>query len=358
MGVFVDSGGAVQMNLIAQIEELENTPLLGTGKQQALRLADQLALRIDPNAHPALALRLLIRRFQANPSATQTTAQLATAEAWARDEELTILATRIQLLWCRRVALTSPDAVPLAIANTAIELAQNEPTLGVEWRLAQAAISPSKARLLREEALTLLAHPAEDKERIDVHLELAGAAKAGADFVNAEKHLMKAMEIAQQHDDVKYKAICSSRIGLQWIVRGRIDAATSWLEQALEMSKLQEDDLQIVTHASILSAIWLEQSDLDKATSTADVLLVAGARRGNWFAVVDGHITRSTISLISGDTTAAIERLVRAVVRLRELIPAAAINLLKGRLTELKHQLGSDVFDEHYTAAVEAHKSH
>ena len=147
-------------------------------------------------------------------------------------------------------------------------------------------------------------------------------------------------------------------MGLQWIDRGRTEAAIPWLEQALAMFQKREDDLQIVAHASILSAIWLEQNNVEKAASAADVLLVSGARRGNWFAVVDGHITRSTISLISGDRTAAIERLGRAVVRLRELIPAAAINLLKGRLAELRHQLGSDVFDEHYTAAVAAHKTH
>jgi tetratricopeptide (TPR) repeat protein len=348
----------MQMNLTSWIEEIENTVLLGSDKQRALDLADQLALRIDPNLQPDLALRLLIRRFQADPNTPQAAAQLATAEAWARSEGLSVLGTHIQLLWCRKVALTAPEAVPKAIADTAIALAQEEPSLATAWRLAKAAIYPAESRALREETLTLLVSPAQDKERIDVHLELAASATAGADFGQAERHLEQAMHIAKKHDDVKYKGICASRIGLQWIVRGRTDAATPWLEQALAMSQLQEDDLQIVAHASILSAIWIERSELEKATTTADVLLVAGARRGNWFAVVDGHITRSTISLISGDTTAAIERLVRAVVRLRALIPAAAINLLKGRLAELRHQLGSDTFDDHYTAAVAAHQTH
>lgn len=348
----------MQIEHASLIEEIENTPLLGTDKQRALEFADQLALKIDPNAQPEVALRLLIRRFQANPDAPQAVAQLATAEAWARSEGLVVQATHIQLLWCRQIALTSPEAVPNSIADAAIELAQQEPSLAASWRLAKAALHPESARFLREEALELLISPAQDKERIEVHLELATAATAGSDFGQATRHLEHAMHIAQTHGDVKYTAICASRMGLQWIGRGRTEAAIPCLEQALTMFQIREDDLQIVAHASILSAIWLEQNVLEKAASTADVLLVAGARRGNWFAVVDGHITRSTISLMSGDPTAAIERLVRAVVRLRELIPAAAINLLKGRLAELRHQLGSDVFDDHYTAAVAAHKTH
>ena len=348
----------MQINHASLIEEIENTPLLGTDKHRALGFADELALKIDPNAQPDLALRLLIRRFQAIPNTLQATSQLATAEAWARSEGLVVRATQIQLLWCRQIALTSPEAVPKTIADTAIELAQQEASLAVAWRLAKAALHPESARALREEALTLMVRPAQDKERIEVHLELATAAMSGSDFAQAERHLEQAIQIAQTHQDEKYIGICASRMGLQWMVRGRTDAAIPWLEQALEMFQTREDDLQIVAHASILSAIWLEQNELDKAAATADVLLVSGARRGNWFAVVDGHITRSTISLISEDPTAAIDRLVRAIVRLRELVPAAAINLLKGRLAELRHQLGSDVFDEHYSAAVTAHTPH
>jgi tetratricopeptide (TPR) repeat protein len=346
------------MNIDLWIEELEETPLLGAGKTRAMDLADQIANAVDPNKRPEVALRLLIRRFKAHPEAAQSAAQLATAEAWAKSEGLDQLASHIQLLWCRQVALTSPEAVPRSILDAAIDAVRDDPSMGAVWRLALAAMEPVKARALREEALDLLPRPAEDKEHIEVHLELASAAAAGADQAQAERHLEQAMLIAEEHKDTKYICRCASRLGLQWLSRGRPDVATPWLQRALAMAQSREDDLQIVIHASLLSAIWLEQGELEKATETADVLLVAGARRGNWFAVVDGHINRSTISMLTGHPTEAIERLVRAVVRLRELIPAAAVNLLKGRLAEIRYQMGSESFDQHYSAAVAANQSH
>ena len=39
-------------------------------------------------------------------------------------------------------------------------------------------------------------------------------------------------------------------------------------------------------------------------------------------------------------------------MHLRDLVPAAAVNLLKGRLAELRHQLGADQFDHLYKAAM------
>ncbi len=60
---------------------------------------------------------------------------------------------------------------------------------------------------------------------------------------------------------------------------------------------------------------------------------------------------------MEGDITSTIDRLVRAILRLRELVPAAAINLLKGRLAELRHDLGAAVFDEHYQNAIKANEN-
>ena len=102
----------------------------------------------------------------------------------------------------------------------------------------------------------------------------------------------------------------------------------------------------------LLCPITMQQEAWDAASGLADIMIVAGARRANWYAVVDGHVTQSTLSLIGGDPEAAISRLVRAAVHLRELVPAAAINILKGRLAELRHQLGNETFDAHYREAL------
>ena len=79
------------MSHLHQIEELESMPLLGAPKLQAIEMADRLALEIDPDEEPNLALRLLIRRFLAQPNNADTLAQLSTAEAWATAETSFIL---------------------------------------------------------------------------------------------------------------------------------------------------------------------------------------------------------------------------------------------------------------------------
>ena len=115
---------------------------------------------------------------------------------------------------------------------------------------------------------------------------------------------------------------------------------------------MEEDDLSTVIISSLLCPMYMSQEAWTEAERLADIMLVAGARRANWYAVVDGHITRSTLSLIRGDPEGAIGRLVRAAVHLRELVPAAAINILKGRLAELRHHLGNETFDAHYREAM------
>ena len=104
--------------------------------------------------------------------------------------------------------------------------------------------------------------------------------------------------------------------------------------------------------SALLCPMYMSQEAWSEAEQLADIMLVAGARRANWYAVVDGHITRSTLSLIQGDPAGAISRLVRAAVHLRELVPAATINILKGRLAELRHCLGNESFDGHYREAM------
>ena len=80
--------------------------------------------------------------------------------------------------------------------------------------------------------------------------------------------------------------------------------------------------------------------------------MVSGARRGNWFAVVDAHITLSAIHLTNRQATEAVAQLLQAVVGLRDMVPAAALNLIKGRLAELRNELGANAFDGHYSMAI------
>ncbi len=345
------------MTLDEQIQELESMVLLGTEKQEAMDFGDRIALELDPDARPDIALRLLIRRFMATPNTPNALAQLATAEAWAASEGETTLALKLQLLWCRHVGLTDPDVVPRAVLHEAVQQAKQSNMLPAEWRLALAAVEPDNSLTLREAALPFLTEPGQEHDQLQVHLELANDRLGGSDTPGALRHLLAAYALASKHQDPEHLSVCATRLGLYYIDRGTPSKAKSYLEQALIFARSQDDDLQIVPLATFLSTLYLEIGDTESAANTADLLLVSGARRANWFAVVDGHIIRSSLSLIEGDLTSAIDRLVRAILRLRELVPAAAINLLKGRLAELRHELGAAVFDEHYQNAIKANEN-
>ena len=345
------------MTLDDQIQALEAMVLLGTEKQEAMDLGDRIALELDPDQRPDLALRLLIRRFLATPYTPDALAQLATAEAWATSEGESSLAVKLQLLWCRHVGLTDPDVVPRPVLKEAVQRAKQSETLHAEWRLALAAIDTEDGLSLREEALEFLNEAGTEHDQLLVHLELANDRLNGSDTTGALHHLLAAFSIASSHQDPDQIGVCATRLGLYFIDRGTPQKALEYLEQALQLAKSQDDDLQIVPLATFLSTLYLEDGNTEMASQTADLLLVSGARRANWFAVVDGHIIRSSLSLMEGDTTSAIDRLVRAILRLRELVPGAAINLLKGRLAELRHQLGAAVFDEYYQRAIKANEN-
>ena len=344
------------MNTLQELETLESLPLLGAQKLQAIELADRIALEVNPDLQPNLALRLLIRRFLAQPNSADTLAQLSTAEAWATSEGETLLALKLQLIWCRYVGLTDPDAVPRSLLNAAIDKAKAEKTLEAEWRLALAAVDLTDSITLRQDALKYLQEPESVHEKLRVHLELADDRTKGADAMGTLKHLESAYSIAMTHQDPGSMCTCATRIGLHYIERGLPTKATAYLEHALALANSENRDLDIVINATLLSTLYLQAKEFALVERMADMLLVSGARRANWFAVADGHIMHSSLSLMEGNLAEAIDRLVRAILKLQQLVPGAAINTLKGRLAELRNELGADVFDPHYQQAIRVHR--
>jgi hypothetical protein len=334
------------------IEGLESTPLLGNKRIAALTELDALAQRIDPEQHPTIAMRLVLRRFQATPVTSATLAQLSTAEAWATHDDMLTYRTRIRLIWCTHVGRQFPGAVPTDVLADAVAHAKEMGTLEAEWRLALAVVSPDEASNLRTAALKVLPSPSEDATRIETLLDLADDQFRGSDTVAALHSIEQAVDIATHHNDSDWMCATLLRLGLAHIEQGRNAAAMPHLQHAFNLACAAGNDLNVIMAGTPLAAMHMSSGAHQHAALVADKLLISGARRANWFAVVDAHITHSAILLESGDPTGAISRLVRAAVHLRELVPAAAINLLKGRLAELRHQMGSRTFDEHYKTAV------
>jgi hypothetical protein len=341
------------MNLLHQIEHLETAPLLGTSRLDALKQVDSLLQRIDPEEAPELVLRILIIRFKSLPRSTDTLHQLSTAETWASAENLDALAAHIQLLWCASVAASHPEAIDEGLFSRAISNAKSRPELAVESLIARAAYESDERDTLLRTAIGKMTEPRFASLKLQAWLDLAACLSEGADTLGAEQALLEAIAISTEFDDGPAQIEAHTRLGLHYIHRGLSQKATPYLETALQRCVTEEDDLGAVVNGTILCSIYLETGHQKAAAKTADILLIAGAKRGNWFAVIDAHITHSSI-LLHTDPQAAILQLVRAAMHLRDLVPAAAVNLLKGRLAELRHQLGANQFDELYQAAMKA----
>ena len=334
------------------LDRLESMPLLGPSRAQARVLADQLAYRINPETHPEDALRVLICRFLALGASPQTLAQLATAEAWATQEGLTHIATRIQLLWIAEIGRAHGGAIDERLLETALATAEQLGVCETEVLLAKAACQREHRDTHLAAALKHMSEPRWAGLAFRAWLDLASALHTGADTAGAERALETALELAKAHGDPAAEIEARTRIAIHFINRGLPSTAQDHLEVGLDLARREEDDLSTVLLCSLLCPMTMQQEAWDTASGLADIMIVAGARRANWYAVVDGHVTQSTLSLIGGDPEAAISRLVRAAVHLRELVPAAAINILKGRLAELRHQLGNETFDAHYREAL------
>lgn len=341
------------MTVREAIEELELAPLLGHSVRETLARIDQLMHRLDPDADPTLTLRLLLQRFRAAPPTARAIDQLATAEAWASAEGLELERVRLQLLWCTTIGRHFPDAVPEDMLNDAVDRARERGDLEAEWRLALAVCHPVRATTLRREALALLTSPADDAVRIQTMLDLADDYSRGSADDAALETLESAVNLADQHPTSPLLCEALIRLSFALLLRGKRTRALPALQRAHAVSMELDDDLSIVMTGAPLAAIRLDEGDLDAAERIAERMLVSGARRGNWFAVVDAHITLSAVQLRSSGPTMAIAQLVQAVVGLRDLVPAAALNLLKGRLAELRNELGAHAFDRHYSSAVQ-----
>ncbi len=337
---------------------LEQMALLGPERSEVRSGADAIAHRLNPDEDPELALRVLICRFLASEPTPDTLAQLATAEAWASQEGLTTIATRIQLLWFSEVARLNMDAVDMSFLNAALTSAERLGTFEVESLLAKAACDPEHRDTHLQRALEMMDAPHWAGLAYRAWLDLSAALRAGADTEGAERALGRALDLAVKHQDHTAEIEARAALALSLIGRGQLQAAMADLERVLTLSRSEENDLMTIVAAELLCPLYLDQQEWALAAQTADIMLVAGARRANWFAVVDGHIVRSTLSVIEGQPREAISRLVRAAVHLRELVPAAAVNLLKGRLAELRNSLGAAEFDAHYQAAMVSSGTH
>ena len=137
----------------------------------------------------------------------------------------------------------------------------------------------------------------------------------------------------------------NAMLGQLRLVQGMHQHALPHLQEGLKLAQTHQDTLCMVTLTSLISGLELCAEDWEGAAASAHILVEAAKLRHNWMAVADGTITLSTCALMLGDPSRAITEIVQAHSKMQGVAPIAALNLLQGRLAELRHQLGADTVD-------------
>jgi len=279
---------------------------------------------------------------------------LTSAERWARRQGLTQGALRLRLLWCMEQARIDPDSVPPDVLAESVKQGQQSPELQAEWRLAQATGHSDNIRLIVE-ALPHLTSTSHAHLKLQALQDLAEARLDGGDTPSAIHYLIDALALADAHTDLEAGLTLTSMIGQLRMVQGMPEDARPYLRRAMDLAQSENNDLALLTQASLLAGIELQASRWKEAAKAALIQIPAALRRHNWMAVADGSITLSTTALNSDAAADAIGILVRCNRSMTGQAPQGAVNLIRARLVEIRYLLGPEVFDPLLIEQAQAH---
>ncbi len=226
-----------------------------------------------------------------------------------------------------------------------------EPALAADRLLLQAELGRGDRRQDLDRLLGLLPSPARDADRLATLRALATLHQEGGDRRGARRHLGAALDLARRHDDRVQVADLALALAALMLEAGPSPEAEALLLEAMELCQRLDDSLGTVAAASSLAALRLARADWVGAAQAAEVELEAAERRQAWLAVADAAITLSTCLMAADEARQAVHLLVHTGSGLRARGAAGAVNLLKGRLGELRSQLGAKTFDQHLWSA-------
>jgi tetratricopeptide (TPR) repeat protein len=342
------------MKMNALLDRLETFPMLGRSLHDLTDELRRLKLRVrdDTPAEVAVRVLLLEARVRSIAPASDVVAFLSGAELWARSHGLEAAACQVRLMWCRSVAFQDINALPTDVLHSTVEQAQALGTLEPQWRTTLATAGHPDAQRLLEEAIPLFPSPSCDLERLSAWMQLAAIRHDGGDVEGGLVFLKQALSIADAHDARDHITEINAVMAHLYLAQGQATRAVPHLERALALADDRDDALHVVTNATLLSALQVADAQWSNAEATANRLAVAAARRGNWLSLADAHITRSTCMMARGEVPSAIDHLVRESFRMQEFATQAAVNLIKGRLVEIRQTVGGAAFDSHFEVAV------
>lgn len=322
---------------------LASLPLLGSGRARAEEICAELSAH--PDRETARRLQgwsglLLFAAGKAGAVERLTAAARTAAAAGEADEAL-----RLRLWLVRALAAERRVALGSALLDEIGAAAETSPELRADLHLARAATGHANARHHWQEALKSLPSPVRDLDRFEAHLCLGLLARDGGDVPRARTHWREALALAERHEDSRGRLRLAALLGNLLVEAGLLPEAETHLKTAVEAAWKLNDPLTVVAEGTVLAALQLGREDWAAAEATGVLLAEAASRRNNWIGMADAAITRSSARLGLGDIEGAVGLLWEAALLLRDLGAAAALNLIRARLGELRGVLGAELFD-------------
>lgn len=319
-------------------------PLLGAGRAQAAQaLADLVdADQLDP---PLALRRAALLRSAGSPRASAALSAAARLARRADDARSVVQAE----LWLVRWRLEDAAKTPPGVPDLPPALAEDA-ELQADHALALALFDPARARTCWDLALARLPQPARDHDRLGLLERYAATERDGGDRARARQHLRAALALTRSHDARVEGARISLHLGLLLLESGERAQAAEQLQAALDHGA--PGSWERVAAASTLFPLRLEAGPPMAAARTAGLLMEAARARHNFIALADGAMGLSTCRYLQGDLPGAIDELLGTAEACRAAGVEAAVNLIKGRLAELRHEAGPEVFDAALAEAV------
>lgn len=329
------------------LREAHRLPMMGAPRRRLMQLLGIVAGALARAPHPLVEEQLLALngRLAARDRRPDAVRQLMDAARMAAGRGAGLLAVRHRLAAVVALARTGRMDVAQARLRELALAAAGKPELADAWRFACMVCGRGDVRAHAEALLGLLESPLDDHLRYDVLVLLGELHLDGGDSGRARALLREAGDLARRWEDAAGAVHADAMVGNLLVDAGLFADARPVLDRCVAEAAARGDDLTVLSQGTVLAALLLTAEDWAAAERVARQLLSAAERRGNWLGIADAAMTWSTALVGMGEHDAAVKVLVRVGGLLRDRGAAAAFNLMKARLGELRATLGAEVVD-------------